>query len=343
MCAHRDLLKQNDRTACSQQDGSGQFAKPDRFAYSPDTVRRDSSQPASGNITSTRSQVMQILDGKATALSIRQKLAVEVQNLSAVHGRPPHLVVVLVGEDPASQVYVRNKERACAETGITSSARRVAADITQADLEELVGELSDDEAIDGVLVQAPLPRHLDLLTVQSLVDPDKDVDGFHPMNVGKLSIGLPCLPPCTPAGVMEILKHYGISCEGKKAVVIGRSNIVGKPMALMLARAEMAANATVTICHSRTPDLAGECRSADVLVAAIGRPRFVTRDMVKPGAVVIDVGINRTEAGLCGDVDFEAVKDLVSAITPVPGGIGPMTIAMLLTNTVTAFKRRMAS
>jgi len=278
-----------------------------------------------------------ILDGKATALFIRQNLTVEVKRLTRLHGRPPHLAVVLAGDDPASQVYVRNKERACKETGITSSAHRVDAGISQDALEELVRRLVNDDAIDGVLVQAPLPRHLDLLAVQSLVDPDKDVDGFHPMNVGRLSIGLPGLAPCTPAGVMEILRHYNISCEGKKAVVIGRSNIVGKPMAMML----VAANATVAVCHSRTADLADECRTADILVAAIGRPRFVTQDMVKPGAVVVDVGINRTEHGLCGDVDFEAVKDAAKAITPVPGGIGPMTIAMLLSNTVAAFKRRM--
>ena len=279
----------------------------------------------------------QILDGKATAQFIRQNLAVDVKHLARLHGRAPHLAVVLVGEDPASQIYVRNKERACADAGITSSARRVDASITQNALEALVGQLSGDDAIDGVLVQAPLPRHLDLLAVQALVPPDKDVDGFHPVNVGRLSIGLPALAPCTPAGVMELLKHYAISCQGKKAVVLGRSNIVGKPMATLL----VAANATVTICHSRTVDLAAECRAADILVAAIGRPRFVTRDMAKPGAVVVDVGINRTEQGLCGDVDFEAVKDVASAITPVPGGIGPMTIAMLLSNTVTAFKRRM--
>jgi len=282
-----------------------------------------------------------ILDGKATALFIRQNLTAEIKQLTKRHGRPPHLAVVLVGEDPASQVYVRNKERACAETGITSGAHRVDAAISQKALEELVRGLSDDDAVDGVLVQAPLPRHLDLLAVQSLVDPGKDVDGFHPMNVGRLSIGLPCLTPCTPAGIMALLAHYNISCEGKKAVVIGRSNIVGKPMVMLLSKAEPMANATVTMCHSRTPDLAGECRTADVLVAAIGRPRFVAKDMVKPGAVVIDVGINRTEQGLCGDVDFEAVKDVASAITPVPGGIGPMTIAMLLSNTVAAFKRRM--
>jgi methylenetetrahydrofolate dehydrogenase (NADP+)/methenyltetrahydrofolate cyclohydrolase len=285
---------------------------------------------------------MQLLDGKATALSIRQQLAAEVARLVPLHGRPPHLAVVLVGDDPASQVYVRNKEKACAEAGIKSSAYRVDADITQKALEGLVTSLSANDGIDGILVQAPLPRHLDLLAVQALVDPDKDVDGFHPVNVGKLCIGLPSLMPCTPAGVMELLKRYNISGSGKKAVVIGRSNIVGKPMALLLARADAMANATVTICHSRTPDLAGECRSADILVAAIGRPRFVTKDMVKPGAVVIDVGINRTDTGLCGDVDFESVKDLASAITPVPGGIGPMTIAMLLSNTVQAFTWRMA-
>lgn len=284
---------------------------------------------------------MQLLDGKATALSIRQKLATEVESLKKAHGRAPHLAVVLVGDDPASQVYVRNKEKACAETGITSTAHRVGVDITQEALEKLVTGLSEDDSIDGILVQAPLPKHLDLLAVQALVDPAKDVDGFHPVNVGRMCIGLPSLLPCTPAGVMEVLKHYGISCSGKKAVVIGRSNIVGKPMALLLARAEPMANATVTICHSRTPDLAGECRTADILVAAIGRPKFVTRDMVKPGAVVIDVGINRTDSGLCGDVDFEQVKDVASAITPVPGGIGPMTIAMLLSNTVQAYTWRM--
>jgi len=284
---------------------------------------------------------MQLLDGKATAAEIRAKLTVDVARLAATHGRAPGLAVVLVGDDPASQVYVRFKEKACAETGIVSRTLRVDEDITQAKLEALVSELSADDTMDGILVQAPLPRHLDLLAVQSLVHPDKDVDGFHPVNVGKLSIGLPCLKPCTPAGVMVLMERYGISCAGKKAVVLGRSNIVGKPMAMLLAQASPLANATVTICHSRTADVAAECRQADILVAAIGRPRFVTRDMVKSGAVVLDVGINRTETGLCGDVDFEAVKDIVSAITPVPGGLGPMTIAMLLANTVQAYSWRM--
>ncbi|WP_243368419.1 bifunctional methylenetetrahydrofolate dehydrogenase/methenyltetrahydrofolate cyclohydrolase FolD [Fundidesulfovibrio soli] len=283
---------------------------------------------------------MQLLDGKATALSIRQQLAQEVAVLAARHGRPPHLAVVLVGEDPASQVYVRNKEKACADAGIRSSAHRIPAETTQAELETLVSGLNADDGVDGILVQAPLPKHLDILAVQALVAPEKDVDGFHPMNVGKLCIGLPCLEPCTPAGVMVLLERYGISCAGKRAVVIGRSNIVGKPMALMLARATPLANATVTICHSRTPDLPGVCREADILVAAIGRARFVTKDMVKPGAVVIDVGMNRTDTGLCGDVDFAAVKDVASAITPAPGGIGPMTIAMLISNTVKAFTMR---
>lgn len=284
---------------------------------------------------------MQLLDGKATAAEIRAKLAVEAAQLKATHGRAPGLAVVLVGDDPASQVYVRFKEKACAEAGIVSRTLRVEAGISQNKLEALVSELSADDTMDGVLVQAPLPRHLDLLAVQSLVVPEKDVDGFHPINVGKLSIGLPCLKPCTPAGVMALLEHYGISCSGKKAVVVGRSNIVGKPMAMLLAQATPMANATVTICHSRTPDVGAECRQADILVAAIGRPRFITRDMVKPGAVVLDVGINRTETGLCGDVDFDAVKDIASAITPVPGGLGPMTIAMLLANTVQAYKWRM--
>lgn len=283
---------------------------------------------------------MQLLDGKATALSIRQQLAQDVARLAASHGRPPHLAVVLVGDDPASQVYVRNKEKACADAGIRSSTHRVAADMDQTALEALVSALNADDGVDGILVQAPLPKHLNILAVQALVAPEKDVDGFHPMNVGKLCIGLPCLEPCTPAGVMVLLERYGISCEGKRAVVIGRSNIVGKPMALMLARPTRLANATVTICHSRTPDLAATCREADILVAAIGRPRFVTKEMVKPGAVVIDVGMNRTDSGLCGDVDFEAVKDVASAITPAPGGIGPMTIAMLISNTVRAFTMR---
>ncbi|GAB6039161.1 bifunctional methylenetetrahydrofolate dehydrogenase/methenyltetrahydrofolate cyclohydrolase FolD [Fundidesulfovibrio butyratiphilus] len=284
---------------------------------------------------------MTILDGKATAAAIRQSLREEAAGLAAAHGRPPHLAVVLVGEDPGSQVYVRNKEKACAEAGFLSTTHRLAADTPQADLEALVRSLNARPSLDGILVQAPLPRHLDLLAVQSLVDPEKDVDGFHPQNVGRLAIGLPGLRPCTPAGVMVLLQRHGISCEGKKAVVLGRSNIVGKPMALMLAEATPQANATVTICHSRTRDLAAECRQADILVAAIGKPRMITRDMVKPGAVVVDVGMNRTPDGLCGDVDFDNVKEVAEAISPAPGGVGPMTIAMLLGNTLKAYKRRL--
>jgi len=286
-----------------------------------------------------RGFIMQLLDGKATALALRQDLAQEAARLAATYGRTPHLAVVLVGEDPASQIYVRNKEKACAEAGIRSTAHRVEASIGQAALEALVSGLDADPDIDGILVQAPLPKGLDLLAVQSLIGPGKDVDGFHPASVGRLSIGLPSLPPCTPAGVMFLLEKYGIACAGRKAVVVGRSNIVGKPMALLLTKAD----ATVTVCHSRTRDLAAECRQADILVAAIGRARLVTADMVKPGAVVIDVGMNRTPEGLCGDVDFAAVKDVASAITPVPGGIGPMTIAMLLRNTVQAYKWRMGA
>lgn len=284
---------------------------------------------------------MQILDGKATAAAIRSELAGQVARLVQAHGRSPRLTVVLVGDDPASAIYVRNKEKACAEVGIRSNTLRIPASVEQADLEDRVAALSADPDVDGILVQAPLPDGLDLVTVQGLVSPDKDVDGFHPMNVGRLVIGQPCLAPCTPSGVMALLERYGISPAGKHAVVLGRSNIVGRPMALMLAANSPKANATVTVCHSRTRDLAEHCRRADILVAAIGKARFVTREMVKPRAVVVDVGMNRDDAGLCGDVDFAAVKDIVSAITPVPGGIGPMTIAMLLANTVQAYSRRL--
>ncbi|GFK93588.1 Bifunctional protein FolD protein [Fundidesulfovibrio magnetotacticus] len=282
---------------------------------------------------------MLLLDGKATAQALRQELAQETARLAEQYGRTPHLAVVLVGDDPASQIYVRNKEKACADAGIRSTAHRVEAEIGQAALESLVSGLNADPDIDGILVQAPLPRGLNLLDVQSLVDPAKDVDGFHPVSVGRLSIGLPSLPPCTPAGVMFLLEKYGIPCSGRKAVVVGRSNIVGKPMALMLTKAD----ATVTVCHSRTRNLADECRQADILVAAIGRAKMITADMVKPGAVVMDVGMNRDESGLCGDVDFASVKEVASAITPVPGGIGPMTIAMLLKNTVQAYLWRMGA
>ena len=284
---------------------------------------------------------MILMDGKALAKDIRGAVARDVERLRQKYGRVPHLAVIMVGEDPASAVYVRNKEKACAEAGIVSRTWRLNSQAGQTKLESLIMDLNSSEDIDGILVQLPLPATIDPLACQCLIDPAKDVDGFNPYNMGRLALGLPCLAPCTPAGVMALLERYSLTCAGKKAVVLGRSNIVGKPMALMLMQPGAFSNATVTVCHSRTPDVAAACREADFLIAAIGKPRFVTRDMVKPGAVVIDVGINRTDDGLVGDVDFEAVKDLVSAITPVPGGVGPMTIAMLLDNTLKAFMWRM--
>lgn len=282
---------------------------------------------------------MKLIDGKATAQTIREELKTEVAALKAKLGRAPGLAVVLVGEDPASQVYVRNKIKACEDTGIVSKAFRPDASVSQAELEDLVGRLNADPEVDGILVQLPLPKGLDSQRILDLIDPAKDVDGFHPVSMGRLTLGLPGLRPCTPAGVMELLRRYDIPTKGKKAVVVGRSNIVGKPMALLLAQPGV--DATVTVCHSRTRDLAAECRQADILVAAIGRANFIGADMVKDGAVVIDVGMNRTEQGLAGDCDFHAMKDKVAAITPVPGGVGPMTIAMLMVNTLAACRRRM--
>ena len=279
---------------------------------------------------------MTILNGKETAAQIRQELKEEIVQLKAQAGRAPGLAVILVGDDPASQVYVRNKEKACAEVGIVSRGFRLPADISQADLENKIRELNDDQEIDGILLQLPLPEGLDSQRCLELISPEKDVDGFHPVNVGKLTLCLDGFRSCTPAGIMTLLKRYDLSVQGKKAVVIGRSNIVGKPLALML----LQENATVTICHSRTKDLHAEVRQADFVFAAVGRAKFVTADMVKDGAVVVDVGINRTEQGLVGDCDFDNLKDKVSAITPVPGGVGPMTIAQLLVNTVQSFKNR---
>lgn len=287
---------------------------------------------------------MQLIDGKATAAAIRAELAAEVAALRAAHGRAPGLAVILVGEDPASQVYVKWKIKGCEDTGIVSRDFRLPADSTQAEVEALVDRLNADPAIDGILVQLPLPRHMDMHAVLHRVHPAKDVDGFHPESLGRLALGLPTLPACTPAGCMELLRRHNLPTAGKRAVVVGRSHIVGKPVALLLLNAD----ATVTVCHSRTRDLPAVTREADILVAAIGRPKFVTADMVKPGVVVIDVGINRVDkpdgsgSMLVGDCDFEALKDIASAMTPVPGGVGPMTIAMLLTNTVAAFRARMA-
>lgn len=284
---------------------------------------------------------MQLLDGKATAAAIRGELHEEIAALAPKAGRVPGLAVILVGEDPASQVYVRNKERACHEAGIVSEAFRLPAETSQEELEALIATLNARTDIDGILLQLPLPKGLDSQRCLDAIDPAKDVDGFHPMNMGRLALGLPGFRPCTPAGVMTLLERYNISPAGKKAVVVGRSNIVGKPLALMLGASGKFANATVTVCHSGTPNLAKECRNADFLFLAIGRPNFITADMVRQGAVIIDIGINRTDAGLVGDCDFESVRDKVSAITPVPGGIGPMTIAQLLVNTVQSWKARL--
>jgi methylenetetrahydrofolate dehydrogenase (NADP+)/methenyltetrahydrofolate cyclohydrolase len=280
---------------------------------------------------------MILLDGKETAATIRAEIREEVDQLTAKYGRKPGLAVVLVGEDPASQVYVRNKERACEDCGIRSIPHRLES-ASQLELEGLINELNKDVTVDGILVQLPLPKGLDSQKILDMIDPDKDVDGFHPVNVGKMSLGLPGFKPCTPAGVINLLKRYGLDPACKRAVVIGRSNIVGKPLAMMLSQSGPCANATVTLCHSRTADLKAECLEADYIFAAIGRPNFVTADMVKEGAVVVDVGINRTDEGLAGDCDFDGLKDKVHAITPVPGGVGPMTIAQLMVNTLEAFK-----
>ena len=271
-----------------------------------------------------------LIDGRAVAKALKEEIAQRTQGVT------PHLAVVLVGEDPASQVYVRNKENGCIKAGIRSTVIRLEEDCTQQELEETVKRLNADASVDGILVQLPLPKHLNEASVLRLIDPDKDVDGFHAMNSGRLMNGQPGFVPCTPLGVMKLLEAYGIDPAGKHAVVIGRSNIVGKPMAMLLLRA----NATVTICHSRTQNLADITRQADILVAAVGRANFVTADMVKAGAAVIDVGINRVDGKIVGDVDFDAVSGVAGYITPVPGGVGQMTIAMLLANTLDAAAKR---
>ena len=281
-----------------------------------------------------------IIDGKATAQAVRAELKEEIAARCKDGLRAPGLAVILVGEDPASQVYVRNKERACQDTGILSLPYRLPADTSQEAQLALSAELNASPDVDGMLLQLPLPAGLDASRCLLAIDPAKDVDGFHPENVGRLSLGLPGMVSCTPAGVIELLRRYNLPTRGKKAVVVGRSDIVGKPLALLLARSGEFGDATVTLCHSRTANLAEECRSADFLFLAVGRPRMVTGDMVKKGAVVIDVGINRTDSGLCGDADYDSVFPQASAITPVPGGVGPMTIAMLLKNTVDAWKAR---
>lgn len=272
-----------------------------------------------------------LMDGRAVSAAVRDKLALRVRELEA-RGVKPHLAVVLVGEDPASQIYVRNKERACEKLGIRSTVLRLAAECTQQELEDAVRTLSADPQVHGILVQLPLPRHLDAAAVIALIDPRKDVDGFTPVNAGRLLNGEKGFVACTPGGVMEILRHYDVPICGRSAVVVGRSNIVGKPMALLL----LAENATVTVCHSRTRNLAQVTRGADILVAAVGKAGFITADMVKPGAVVVDVGINRVNGKVVGDVDFESVSEVAGFLTPVPGGVGQMTITMLLKNTLDA-------
>ena len=276
----------------------------------------------------------QIIDGKLVAAETKGKAAEIVSRVRA-RGVEPGLAVILVGDDPASHSYVRMKERDCAEVGIRSFDFRRPSDIGQADLDALIEECNADPGVHGILVQMPLPSHLDAEQAVLCIDADKDVDGFHPASLGKLVRGVPGPRACTPWGVMAMLDHYGIDPSGKNAVVIGRSTIVGKPMALML----LERNATVTICHSQTRDLPAVCREADILVAAVGRAQMVTGDFVKHGAVVIDVGINQTESGMVGDVDFAAVEPIASWITPVPGGVGPMTRAMLVLNTAQAAAR----
>lgn len=275
-----------------------------------------------------------IIDGKAVSKAVRERVAKETEELKA-KGVTPGLAVIIVGEDPASQVYVRNKEKACEEVGFYSEKFALPENTTQQELNDLVTELNERKDINGILCQLPLPSHLDDKEVINLINPIKDVDAFHPVNVGAIMIGDYNFLPCTPAGVMELIHSTGVDVAGKKAVVIGRSNIVGKPMAMLL----LHENATVEITHSKTQNLAEVTSGADILVAAIGKAKFVGADMVKDGAVVIDVGMNRDENGkLCGDVDFDAVKDKCSYITPVPGGVGPMTISMLMQNTLTAAK-----
>jgi methylenetetrahydrofolate dehydrogenase (NADP+)/methenyltetrahydrofolate cyclohydrolase len=277
-----------------------------------------------------------IIDGKAVAAEVRERARVEAGEFIAERGRPPALATVLVGEDPASQIYIRKKREACEEAGIRSIHHGLPVATNEDELLELVDGLSRDDEVDGILVQLPVPDQIDPDCVVDAIDPAKDVDGLTPYNAGLLAHGMPSLVSCTPAGVMELLRREGVELEGAEAVVVGRSKLVGVPVARLL----LGANATVTVCHSRTRDLDAVCRRADVLVAAVGSPRLLGAAAIKPGAVVIDVGVNRGEDGLCGDVDLEAASEVAAAITPVPGGVGPMTIAMLLSNTLAAARAR---
>lgn len=276
-----------------------------------------------------------LIDGKVISAAVKDRVKNEVSVLKS-QGIEVGLAVIIVGEDPASKIYVANKKKACEQLGINSVEYALDANTTEEELLDLINNLNNDKNINGILCQLPLPRHLDEKIIINAISPEKDVDAFHPHNVGRIMIGDYDFVPCTPAGIMEMLKYEGIEAEGKTCVVIGRSNIVGKPMGMLL----LHKNGTVTICHSRTENLKEVCRKADILVAAVGRANFVTADMVKEGAVVIDVGMNRADGHLCGDVDFDAVKEKASYITPVPGGVGPMTIAMLMQNTLTAAKRQ---
>lgn len=273
-----------------------------------------------------------IIDGKAISTDIRQELKQRVIAFEELFGFKPGLAVIIVGTDPASKVYVNNKRKACEEIGYNSFVYELPENTSEAELLDLIHQLNAREDVHGILTQLPLPKHINEDKVINMISPKKDVDAFHPQNVGKLMLGTPSFKPCTPAGVIELLKRSNVDITGKECVIVGRSNIVGKPLAMML----LQANGTVTVCHSKTKDLKEVCRRADILVVAIGKPKFITADMVKEGAVVIDVGINRVDGKLCGDVDFDNIREVASAITPVPGGCGPMTIAMLMQNTFEA-------
>ena len=289
----------------------------------------------------------EIISGKEMAKTIRAELAEEVAELKEKHGVVPGLATVLVGEDPASVSYVTAKGKACERIGVNSFQHTLPAETSEEDLLKLVDELNNNQQVNGILVQLPLPKHINESKVLCAIDPDKDVDGFHPVNVGRLVIGEELFPPCTPAGIQELIVRGGTPTEGAEVVVVGRSNIVGKPIAIMMLQKKAGANSTVTVCHTRTRDMAAHTLRADILIVAAGKPGAVTAEMVKPGATVIDVGVNRIgttpsgKARLVGDVDFEAVKEVAAKITPVPGGVGPMTITMLLKNTVRAAKLRL--
>lgn len=291
---------------------------------------------------------MTIIDGKKVSTDLKEELKSKVQELKEKINKVPGLTVIIVGEDPASQVYVRNKAKSCKETGMNSTVIELPAETSQAELLDTIERLNQDRDVHGILVQQPLPSHIEEYAVTMAIDPTKDVDGFHPENVGQMVLGNldKCYISCTPYGILELLKRYEIETRGKHCVVVGRSNIVGKPMANLMLQKLKETNCTVTVCHSATQDMPSLTRQADILIAAIGRANFITKDMVKPGAVVIDVGINRVEDAskksgyrLAGDVDYQNVAELSSAITPVPGGVGPMTIAMLLKNTLQSFMR----